>query len=228
VWHLDVLERSGVRPQTIVDVGVGRGTPQLYESFLKAYQILIEPLKEHEPVLQNILTQYEGEYFLMAVGSSNRKATITVEQPNRIHKSSFHERTALTSTGDPAEKREIVVTTLDTLMEKHNLQPPFGPKIDSEGFELEVIQGAPKFLRKTQFVIAEVSVAKRFVGGYSFPEFTEAMTRNGFFLWDIMNVGGKRYVDAVFRPAFNYQPTALLLRSARSRAKNIIRAIGQR
>jgi FkbM family methyltransferase len=227
MWQLDTLKGSGVRPRTVVDVGTGRGTPQLYEAFPKSYQVLVEPLKEHEPGLQNILTRYDGEYFLTAVGSSNRKATITVE-PKRIHKSSLHQRTAMTSTGDLAEKRKITVTTLDTLMEERSFRPPFGLKIDTEGFELEVIRGAPKFLRKTQFVIAEVSVAERFVGGYSFAEFTGAMTRNGFFLWDIVNVGGGRIVDAVFLPSFNYQPTSLLLRSARSRAKNIMRAVGQR
>jgi FkbM family methyltransferase len=226
-WQSSILRAPGICPRTIVDVGVGRGTPQLYEAFPKAYHVLVEPLKEHESTLQNILKQYDGEYFLTAVGSTNRKATITVE-PKRVHKSSLQERTDLTSTGDPAEKREVPVITLDTLMKEHKLQPPFGLKIDTEGFELEVVEGAAAFLRNTQFVIAEVSVAKRFVGGYSFPEFTEAMTRNGFFLWDIMNPGGKKFVDAVFLTSFNYQPTALLLYHARLRAKNTVRALKQR
>jgi hypothetical protein len=112
-------------------------------------------------------------------------------------------------------------------MEEHNLQPPFGLKIDTEGFELEVIEGAPKFLRKTQFVIAEVSISKRFVEGYSFSEFTEVMIRNGFFLWDLMTVR-KRFVDAVFRPSFNYWPTSMLLSQARLRARNVMRGTRQR
>jgi FkbM family methyltransferase len=224
-WRPDILKGSGMNPRTVVDVGVGRGTPQLYEAFPTSFQVLIEPLKEHEPDLQNILKQYEGRYFLTAVGSSNRRSTITVEP--RPHMSSFLERTAKTSTGDPTDKREVPVTTLDTLMEEHNLQPPFGLKIDTEGFELEAIKGAPKFLRKTQFVIAEVSITKRFVGGYSFSEFTEAMNRNGFFLWDLMTIR-RRFVDAVFRPSFNHWPTSLLLSRARLRARNVMRAIRQR
>jgi hypothetical protein len=50
-----------IHPRTVVDVGVGRGTPQLYEPFPKSFQVLIGPLKEHEPGLQDILTKYEGE-----------------------------------------------------------------------------------------------------------------------------------------------------------------------
>ena len=148
-------------------------------------------------------------------------------EPKRKYKSSLQERTALTSTGQPVEKREIPVTTLDLLVEEQKLQPPFGLKIDTEGFELEVIHGAAKFWRETQFVIAEVSLVERFVGGYSFSEFTEAMTKNGFFLWDILNTH-ERYVDAVFLPSLNHQPTSLLLRHARSRARNIVRSFAKR
>ena len=197
-WHPAALEKLEFRPLTIVDVGVADGTPQLYEAFPDAFYVLIEPLKEYEPHLQRILLECEGQYFLAAAGARDERAIINVE-PNRPWKSSFYERTDLTSTGDLVEKREVPVTTLDTLMKKHSFQSPFGLKIDAEGFEYEVIEGAPNFLRETEFVIAEVSVAKRFEKSHSFSDFTELMNRNGFFLWDILNVEGKRYVDAVFR-----------------------------
>lgn len=215
-----------MNPRTVVDVGVGRGTPQLYAAFPEAFQVLVEPLEEHEAALQGILERYEGEYFLTAVGSSRRKAAMNVE-PERKYKSSLQERTALTATGQPTKKREVPVTTLDLLTKEQDLRPPFGLKIDTEGFELEVIRGAAEFLRKTQFVIAEVSLMERFVGGYSFPEFTETMTRNGFFLWQIVNTH-ERYVDAVFLPSFDHQPTSLLLRHTRSRARNIVKSIIKR
>jgi FkbM family methyltransferase len=195
-WSPAFLKGSGFRPRTIVDVGAAYGTPQLYEAFPASFHILIEPLREYEPHLQDILEKYEGEYLLTAVGARDEKAIINVE-PNMIM-SSIHERTDLTSTGDQVEKREIPITTLDTLMKKHNFQPPFGLKIDTEGYEYQVIEGASNFLRKTEFVVAEVSVAKRFIESYSFPEFTEIMHRNGFFLWDILHIG-KNFVDAVFR-----------------------------
>jgi FkbM family methyltransferase len=171
-WRPAVLKRGGFRPRTVVDVGVGKGTPQLYEAFPDAYQILIEPLSEHEPRLRDILKKYKGQYFLTAVGAREERAAINVE-PRRKSMSSILERTDSTSTGFQAEKRQIPMTTLDRLMAKHNFQPPFGLKIDVEGLEYQVIQGAPAFLRETQFVVAEVSVVKRFKESYSFSEFTE-------------------------------------------------------
>jgi len=96
--------------------------------------------------------------------------------------SSFLARTDRTSSGKQVEKREVAVKTLDTLMEEYGFEPPFGLKIDTEGFEDQVVRGATNFLRRTQFVIAEVSVAERFLESYTFAEFTELMDENDFFL----------------------------------------------
>jgi FkbM family methyltransferase len=206
-WSPANLRKLGLSPRTVVDVGAGDGTRTLYEAFPEAFQVLIEPLKENEPHLQRILQEYEGEYYLTAVGDREEELTINVE-PNVRKKSSIHSRTNLTSTGDLVERREIPVTTLDTLMKKHNFQPPFGLKIDTEGFEYQVVEGATDFLRETQFVIAEVSVAKRFTESYSFSEFIEIMDRNGFSLYDILNMRRTRsplskllFVDAMFTKA---------------------------
>lgn len=192
------LKELGDRPRTIVDVGAAYGTPQLYESFPDSFHVLIEPLKEYIPHLEDVLTRYEGKYFITALGARDEKVVMNVD-PKRPTMSSIHRRTELTSTDSPLEKREIAVTTLDTLMKEHNFQPPFGLKIDTEGFELQVIKGASEFLRETEFVIAELSVAERFTGSYLFAEFAEEMNRNEFYLWDILHIGGKKFVDAVFR-----------------------------
>ena len=207
-WSPANLRKAGLSPQTLVDVGVGAdGTPQLYEAFPEAFMVLIEPLREHEPQLKAILKEYGGEYFLTAVGTKEENLVINVE-PNKSGRSSIYTRTDFTSTGDPVETREIPVTTLDALMEKHNFRPPFGLKIDTEGFEHQVIEGAPNFLLETQFVIAEVSVARRFAGGYSFAEFIQIMNKNGFSLCDILHAqkprvpaSELRFVDAMFKRA---------------------------
>ena len=39
-----------------------------------------------------------------------------------------------------------------------------GLKIDTEGFELPILKGGPETLKRCEFVIAEVSVTKRFDG----------------------------------------------------------------
>ena len=95
----------------------------------------------------------------------------------------------LTRTGSALKKREIEVTTLDTLLESHpGLERPLLLKIDTEGYELNVIRGGAAFLRQTDVVIAEVSVAERFSGSYDFAEFITAMGEHGFDVHDFLHL----------------------------------------
>jgi FkbM family methyltransferase len=201
-WDSAYLKRLGFQPRTVVDVGVAYGTPSLeshslYESFPESYFILIEPLKEFEPYMRDILKKYRGEYFLTAVGARDEKRIINIESPYR-ERSSIHKRTLLESSGIHLSPREIQVTTLDALMEKHNFQPPFGLKIDTEGSEVQVIEGASKFLRDTQFVITEIPVANRFEGGYSFAELIALMSKRGFSVCDILDIGRANNSEVIF------------------------------
>jgi FkbM family methyltransferase len=189
-------------------VGVNKGTPELYEAFPEAYHVLIEPLKENEPHLQRILQEYEGEYFLTAVGARDEVLTINVQAGGDRQKSSLLNRTDEYKLDPALERREVPVTTLDGLLEKHKFEPPFGLKVDTEGFDYQVIEGASNFLRDTQFVIAEVNVAKIYEGSYTFADFIRIMDEHGFYLCDILRVGRQKlppfdinFVDAMFLKA---------------------------
>jgi FkbM family methyltransferase len=203
-WTPAHLRRYGFAPRTLVDVGVGSGTPALYAAFPDAELVLVEPLAEFEPDLQRIVAERSGRYLLAAVGATSQERSIHVEPGNRL-KSSFLRRARLTTTGDPLETRRVPVTTLDELREKHGLVAPFGLKLDTEGFELEAIRGAPRFLEDTLFVIAEVSMARRFEGGYAFAEFVAVLAEHDFRACDVLEVArGSRgpetpHLDLLFR-----------------------------
>ncbi|MFB7665821.1 FkbM family methyltransferase [Kitasatospora sp. NPDC056138] len=203
-WPAQRLRALAGRPRTVVDVGVSQGTPVLYEAFPDAYHVLVEPRAECEPRLREILRGVRGEYHLCAAGRREEVRELRLE-PRRAGRSSFLERTALTATGDPLEARAVPVTTLDALRTAGRLRPPYLLKLDTEGFELEVLAGAGEFLRDTGLLIAEVSVARRFTGGYRFADFTAEADRLGFVLCDVLEVvrdarsDEVKYVDAAFR-----------------------------
>jgi FkbM family methyltransferase len=202
-WHLHQLQRLGFHPATVVDVGVGFGTPTLYQAFPTAYIVLLEPLCEFEPHLKTILSTYRGRYFLTALGAraGTRLLYRDAAWPER---SSLYRRTEVEASHTPLIPREVPVTSLDALLTQHHFQPPFGLKIDAEGGELEIIMGARRFLQQTEFVIAEVAVADRFVAGYSFRDFIDLMHQQHFRVCELLDIGRSAdasltFVDLVFR-----------------------------
>jgi FkbM family methyltransferase len=125
-WTLGEVKKARFSPRTVVDVGAGRGTARLYKAFPEAYHFLVEPLTEYESDLRKALEPYQGEYIFTAVGATNTRAFINIEQ--RPMMSSFLARTDRTSSGKQVEKREVAVKTLDTLMEEYGFEPPSASK----------------------------------------------------------------------------------------------------
>ena len=195
-WHPDHLRDLGYHPKTIVDIGVGRGTPRLYKAFPNSYYVLVEPLHEFESDIQSILESYNGCYVSAVAGNKEGTTTIhmlpgwktmsSVRKPGKIHKEIYQ---GITDAPYQERKRKVPLVTLDGILEKYSLQPPFGLKIDTEGFELEVVEGGAHFLRNTEFVIAEVATIQRVEGGYSFFDFIRAMDEHGFRICDILANG---------------------------------------
>jgi FkbM family methyltransferase len=203
-WEPAYIRRLGFRPRTIIDVGVGNGTPQLYAAFPDAQLILVEPLSEYYEGIARLLERRRGVHIPAAAGSSEGELELQV-QPRWTERSSHYSLHPLERTGDTLTPRRVRVTTLDRIIADHAFPEPFGLKIDTEGAELEVIRGAAATLERTLFVIAEVSVLHdRFKGSYSFAQFIAAMDQAGFEVCDLLGIARVDpsriiYVDLVFQ-----------------------------
>jgi hypothetical protein len=98
------------------------------------------------------------------------------------------------------------VTTLDTIYaENPGLSTPILIKVDTEGSDLEVLQGGIELLRVTDTVIVEVSISRRFEEGYTFEDMVLFMKQNGFYVYDFLNIAyfreelRPRFADVVFK-----------------------------
>ncbi|CAM5365206.1 FkbM family methyltransferase [Rhodanobacter lindaniclasticus] len=84
---------------------------------------------------------------------------------------------------------------------------PFFVKIDTEGFELEVLRGAVKVLEQTEVVLMEVAIMKRQEKEPDLIEIGAFMKDNGFRLIDFPVLtqqsrgGSLLYVDVAFARA---------------------------
>ena len=110
---LNRISSNGFIPNTVIDIGVGNGTQDLYSAFPDAYLYLIEPLVEFKPTIQSILSKRNGDYIIAAAGSSNSTQQINVHDHHMVWSSLFKESTPSIDDGIP---REIPVYTVNHLV----------------------------------------------------------------------------------------------------------------
>ncbi|UHD15467.1 FkbM family methyltransferase [Thiocapsa bogorovii] len=186
---------------TVIDIGVASGTPLLYEAFPDARLILIDPCAETALLTNECLRGRSTEFLNFAVGSLSGKISINVDK-GKLSRTSVLQRTALTERNTEFEERQVEMETLDELLKNYNLGKAL-LKIDTEGYELEVLKGGVESLNRIKFVLAEVSVSSRFIGSYRFEELINYMSNSGYQVRSILsapknNEGTIRYVDALF------------------------------
>lgn len=202
---------KGLSPGTVIDVGVGYGTPWLMDGFPDAYTVLVEPNEGfREPIAQLMATR-RGEVHFAAAGraASEMVLNLNVQRPtsSTMSKPSTRQVDEFARRGWTRETRTVTVPVkrLDSF-DRTVWPKPYLLKVDSEGFELEVLAGATGLLPDVQCLIAEVSVAERYEGGYDFATFISALDDYGFRMFDITDMlqfgrnGRLSTIDAVFVP----------------------------
>ena len=186
-----LLHKLGFRPKTVVDVGVAKGTMELYTAFPDSFFLLIEPLKEFESDLKSILKKYKGSYVLAAAGSSYGDVTFNVHK-DHLDGSSLYKETM----GTVADGYEITIPTIriDGILKEKELNGPYLIKIDAQGAELEVLDGARKALLEAEVVVLEVSMFEFMKGAPQFFDVVSYMKSQDFVAYDIIH-GWNRPLD---------------------------------
>jgi FkbM family methyltransferase len=175
------LRGLGLRPQTVIDVGVATETLELYNEFKDSSHLLIEPLVEFEPFLHKICARYQAQYVLAAAGEAPGSAVINVH-PDKYGSSFLKEVEGALVDGTP---REVPVVTIDQLCSGRNLKGPFLIKVDVQGAELQVLAGSRRTLEQTEAVILEVTLFGTMIGGPQLFDIVHWMKNSGFVVYDI-------------------------------------------
>jgi len=198
------LHHVGMRPATVIDIGVADGTPELYETFPEAAYLLVDPLEQWAPVVREIAATLGGIYERVAAAGSAGTRRIRIPE-SRAH-ATFYEKDDSAGNRDWVQQ-EIITARLDDLVRKHALAAPYLVKVDVEGAELEVLRGARETLESALAVVLEVTLFDVFAGGATFAEVVAFMAERGFVVYDV--VGGfcrasdraLYQLDLVFLPA---------------------------
>jgi FkbM family methyltransferase len=176
------IVKLGVRPQSVIDVGVAFETRELYEEFPEAQFLLIEPLAEFEPFLKKICAKYKAQYVLAAAGDAAGNVTLNVHTDQLYCSSLFRETEGEKVDGEP---REVPMVTIDKVCAERGLDGPYVVKIDVQGAELRVLKGAARTLKQCEVVILEVTLFGTMIGGPQFADVVSYMQEQGFLVYDM-------------------------------------------
>jgi FkbM family methyltransferase len=190
------IHSTGFVPKTVFDVGVNTGTPGLYDHYPEAKYVLVEPLIENRIFMETMCSRLKDAHIELAgAGAVPGEAEISVS-PDFGASTMLHRR-------PDGENRMIPIVTLDNLSEKYTCQPPYLIKIDVQGMELPVLEGAKKILPQTEVIVTEVHVSP-YKNAPQFFEFVEFMKKRGFVIYDIFALcyrpadGALGQLDVVF------------------------------
>lgn len=200
LFRSDYLQSLGFDVRTIIDVGVDHGTRPLYDAFGDCMFVLIDPRRDAEIQLRD----KPARYVFVNKGLAATPGRRTLQEQG-AGKTTFLERTALTVSPTIAQY-EVDTITLDNLLDSINCGPRIGIKIDTEGYELEIVKGLTKDRDHVQFVICEASIRRRFVNSYQISELISFMLERDFLVFNFLNGANQRprYYDVLFVPRTSY------------------------
>ena len=124
------------------------------------------------------------EYTLAAATSKPGVTTMNVH-PDLVGSSLYLENETSNVNGLP---RTVPAVTLDSLCQDKKTSGPYIVKIDVQGAELDVLDGAAKVLQEAELVILEVSFFQFFEGGPQLHDVVQYMKSKGFVAYDIFGL----------------------------------------
>lgn len=180
---LTQLSNNGFQPNTIFDVGVAKGTRDLYKAFPNSFFVLIEPLKNYNPFINRILKKYNGTHKLCALSDTNGIVKFNLH-PEHMDGSSLLKE----ESGKEVDGFEVEIKTrkIDDIVLEEGFKGPFLIKIDVQGAELKVLNGGLETIKNTEVITMEVSLFKFMKGAPEFFEVIKFMKDKGFVVYDIL------------------------------------------
>jgi FkbM family methyltransferase len=173
------IKQLGFQPQTVIDVGAALGTFDLYEVFPESKHFLIEPIVENESYLAQICRKLGNAEYIIAA-ATRQPGTVNLNvHPALVHSSVSDSPSNI---DESLSTREILGITLDQICRERQLEPPYLIKVDVDGNEIDVLDGATQILSDTEYVIVEVTLFSHMY------EVIDFMKSKGFVVYDIVDL----------------------------------------
>ncbi len=172
--------------RTVIDVGANRGQFTLFalETFSAARVMAFEPLASSVEVLRAVTASEKDRVSIFATAVGAESGTVAFHVSAREDSSSVLEIGESQTARFPGTGLKAVVAvpmeTLDCALPAEHLVRPCLLKIDVQGYEFEVLQGARKTLAEIDEVFVETSFVELYVGQHLAPDVIRFLIDAGF------------------------------------------------
>jgi FkbM family methyltransferase len=180
-YSFGLLEKAGLRPKTVFDIGVARGTLRLYFAFPDATFHLIEPIRESVGFMEDIAKRYKAHIHNVALGDRETELEIVIRDD--IDGSTFFdeigEAQIRTRYKVPVRRFGQVIDTFER---------PALAKIDVQGAELMVLKGMVDRLSEIDALVIEVSTIATLHGAPEMGDVISFLAQQNWSVADILSM----------------------------------------
>jgi len=183
---LSRLGRYGIDFATVIDVGASNGmwTREVLPHFPACDYFLVEARREHEPALATLAAEHPRVRYAICA-AADRRGDVHFHAGDLFGGLAAH---------TPFAEHDLVVParTLDELAATHRLVAPYFLKLDTHGFEEQILAGAGSVLARASLVVIEAYNHRMGYGNLLLPELCARMAERGFRCLDLF--------DPLYRP----------------------------
>ena len=191
------LKKLGYQPKLALDIGAydGAWAASFLTIFPEAKILMLEGQESKKDILKQKSDINKQLHFQIALlGSAEQEVELNIyETASSVLKEN-------NETGATIEIRTLI--TLDQLTKNTPFAQPDFIKIDTQGYELEILKGAEKTMQHAQFILLEVSLIDIYKSCPLVAEVMAFMQTKGFVLYDICSLIQRPYDKALYQSDF--------------------------
>lgn len=206
---LESLKRLGFSPEYVLDIGAyeGNWAVEFNQIFPTSKIMMIEGQQQKQEILLHKKRHLpNSEVKIALLGAENKTVEFNIyDTASSVYKED-------NETGALIEKIELQL--LDDILANTAFCEPDFIKIDTQGFELEILRGAKKTLKSAKAVLLEVSFLNIYKDAPLAAEVVTFMEKNNFVVYDICSLMRRPYDKALFQSDFLFLQKNFSLRSS--------------